>query len=1434
MESQRVWHDAVPAREGLASVIWSLAFSPDGSRLLAAVRNCVLMYESSTGKIIQTLKAHKDTVYAIKYSKNGKLFASGGADRTVIIWTDAGSGWRKYTHSDSIQCLAFNPVTLQLASATAVDLGLWSPELPSVGKLRLPAKACCLDWTPDGNLLAIGLYSGIVSIRDTTGAEKWSIALGAPVWTLAWSPAGVDDGGASFIVVGTFNQQLTFHRLSGEACFRPLDLRCDPLCISFAPNGSFFVVAGSDGSLLLCSHDGVSLGSVGQTDDWAWSCAVHPGCSRAVVGSNSGEVQVYSLNFPIVHGLYQDRYAHRDKLTDVVVRHMRSDQSVRIKYASISETQVSWDARKPCSFAVQPKSYRPLSVPLHLLSASAERACIPRCRNLVKKIAVFKELLAIMLPEEVVIYSADPSDSDDMTYQLINRISQALDCSLMLITSSHLIRCTKAKLQLYTLSGIFEREWDLGSIIRYIKVLGGPVAAEGILAGLKNGQVVEIFTNNPFPVILIKEAHPIACLDISLLRTKLAVVDSTQRMTVYGLDTNEVLYRESNVTSVAWNLALDDMLSYTGCNILSIRCGAFPPHTQRLQGFVVGFRGSKIYCLRAHSVQTYNVPLSASMHPYLKQSDFRAAYRVACLGVTNSDWLSLALCALVNLDFDLSTKAFTRLKDLRGIRLIQQVRAGVHDESMPLMKRKSYAAAMVAAFQGAFVEAAFWWIRAGHPRLAVELFSGLKRWREAKAWAAFIQESTPLLRGSTEWGFSVSRPSLEDQAFSTGLENTQFRRTRKEDLPPQGIVVEDKGHLHFAAGLYLRAKKHRRAVELYGQLGALDKVISIVRGDLREAERKDVLHAALTVFNKHRHFPFARETLSQLDNKEEMAKLLVEHKRWEDALLLAQQEPSLAMGVYIPWSMELIKSDRFEDAIEALKRGGRPDLSYVLLLELLDSCITQRRFQEASRWCWTCASEILKHASSCVILQSANHDSTGHHSLPDTLALQFFFSFRRLAEIYLAYHVIIRREEGIFPFRLGVQAMKDSTFSRETIVFDAAAFLWNYILAPPLQNSGDNDSISERWERSSVPKCSSDWGGAAKADHRKRVHPYEEALEPWPRLDQWRGRGDGQFERALDTWANRFAAGFLPGISEALVLHALAESSLRLKAYKVGRIACQKLQRLRVPERMQKAVDDISMRIRSKTSLDENHAISVVPCAWCGRTESLFSTRRIPVPVGEVCGVCGHARLREFGGFSPVTSVEFLPPQNMSEERVEMVLKSSPFAVLDPLVAGPTRNENCSFLTEGAPSRSQEARSLTADLFRQKLSLPGFQADADARGQATFIPPQVPLDLLRTLQPETVCILSHNSISSLLATQYFVCVDAGEHRAVGISQHRSDSASERPTSPDCCQPDLRRGRPERRMVVCSRCIHVFDLDKTEEFVLDERCCPLCGTPSTVI
>lgn len=98
---------------------------------------------------------------------------------------------------------------------------------------------------------------------------------------------------------------------------------------------------------------------------------------------------------------------------------------------------------------------------------------------------------------------------------------------------------------------------------------------------------------------------------------------------------------------------------------LCIRTGDFPPSEQKMQGFVVGFRGSKIFCLHFISMQSIDVPQSASVYRYLEKRQIEKAYEVACLGVTDADWRHLAMTALENLETEPARKAFGRLRDVR-------------------------------------------------------------------------------------------------------------------------------------------------------------------------------------------------------------------------------------------------------------------------------------------------------------------------------------------------------------------------------------------------------------------------------------------------------------------------------------------------------------------------------------------------------------------------------------------------------------------------------------------------------------------------------------------------------------------------------------------------------------------------------------------------
>ena len=62
--------------------------------------DCLVLFliELLIGTLIQSLKGHRDTVHCVAYAKDGKKFASGSLDKSVIIWTNALEGLLKYSY----------------------------------------------------------------------------------------------------------------------------------------------------------------------------------------------------------------------------------------------------------------------------------------------------------------------------------------------------------------------------------------------------------------------------------------------------------------------------------------------------------------------------------------------------------------------------------------------------------------------------------------------------------------------------------------------------------------------------------------------------------------------------------------------------------------------------------------------------------------------------------------------------------------------------------------------------------------------------------------------------------------------------------------------------------------------------------------------------------------------------------------------------------------------------------------------------------------------------------------------------------------------------------------------------------------------------------------------------------------------------------------
>ncbi|XP_074646999.1 intraflagellar transport protein 122 homolog [Tubulanus polymorphus] len=920
MRAVPTWVDKVHDRDKVEQCIWDLCFRPDGSQLIVAAGNRVLVYDTNDGTLVQPLKGHKDTVFCVAYAKDGKRFASGSADKSVIIWTNKLEGILKYTHNDAIQCLAYNPVSQQLASCACTDFGLWSPEQKSVSKHKVGCRITCCSWTNDGQYMALGLFNGIVSIRNKTGEEKVKIERPgsslSPIWAVEWNPSR--DEPYDILAVADWGQKLAFFQLSGKQIGKERNLGYDPCSVGWFSKGEYVTVGGSDKQCSLYTKEGVRLGTVSEHNSWVWCCKVKPDSNYVAVGCQDGTIAYYQLIFSTVHGLYKDRYAYRDNMTDVIIQHLITEQKVRIK-----------------------------------------------CRDLVKKIAIYRHRLAVQLPDRIVIYELYSEDVCDMHYKVKEKINKRVDCNLLVVCSQHIILCQEKRLQCMSFQGVKEREWLMESLIRYIKVIGGPAGKEGLLVGLKNGQILKIFIDNPFPITLLKQNTSIRCLDMSCSRKKLAVVDEHNTCLVYDTNTKELLFQEPNANSVAWNTNCEDMLCFSGAGLLNIKANSFPVHQQKLQGFVVGFTGSKIFCLHVYSMSSVEVPQSASMYQYLEKKNFRGAYHVACLGVTDGDWETLAHEALEGLDFDTAKRSFTRIKELRYLELIHQIedrkRRGETDNIVFLGD--------VSAYQGKFHEAAKLYKKSGHENKALNMYTDLRMFDFAKE---FVGSSDPLdkkilMTKQADWAKNINEPKA-------------------------------------AAEMYISAGEYIKAIEIIGDNGWSEMLIDVAR-KLDKADREPLTMCALYL-KKLEQFSYAAECYAKMGDTKALLLLYIEARNWDEAFQLAEKYHEYKNDVYIPYAQWLAENDRFEDAQQAFHKAGMQAEAVKVLEQLTLNAVWESRFNDAGYYFWKLSMQYLD-------LAAEEEDNAKRDEM-----LAKFHDFQRRADMYYVYHSIQRYTDEPFTSHL--------------------------------------------------------------------------------------------------------------------------------------------------------------------------------------------------------------------------------------------------------------------------------------------------------------------------------------------------------------------------------------------------------------------------------
>lgn len=302
---------------------WSMAFSPDGTRLaIGQQQRMICMLDAATLDVSDVLQGHTGIVSALAYSPSGGSLASASTDGTVRIWNLSG----KYTsrvvtgmhHKFGLTSLTYSRDGEQLAGGNYLGIRLWAVNREARSILKgHKSYVYLVAFNPDGSLIASGAWDYTVRLWDPmTGEALAAIPARDARSSLHFTPDGTRLVGRLDIWDPATGSDLKAPRKKADdVLLEPLTDQVKGLVYRFrgAAGGAKYATTGEcralswDRSLaaeglesgeisIVDCVSGKQLKTLGRHDSQVFSVAFSPDSRKVISGDANGVVKVWDLD----------------------------------------------------------------------------------------------------------------------------------------------------------------------------------------------------------------------------------------------------------------------------------------------------------------------------------------------------------------------------------------------------------------------------------------------------------------------------------------------------------------------------------------------------------------------------------------------------------------------------------------------------------------------------------------------------------------------------------------------------------------------------------------------------------------------------------------------------------------------------------------------------------------------------------------------------------------------------------------------------------------------------------------------------------------------------------------------------------------------------------------------------------------------------------